>query len=482
MEDVVEGHILIGGRLGAGRSGQWLESVNPADESLLGRVPRGGAEDVDDAVRAAAEAQRSWAARPIRDRSRVLRELIAALEERGEEIARIESLDTGNVISQMRGDVRKTVNQIDYFAGLGYEMKGDTVPSTMQHLHLTMRQPYGVVARIAPYNHPLMFAAARLAAPLMSGNAIVIKPPEQAPLSSTILAKICESVMPPGLVNIVTGLGPEVGAPLVRHRMVKRIGFQGGVETGRMVQAQAAEAGVKHVTLELGGKNPCLVFPDAPLEPAVQGALTGMNFGWQGQSCGSTSRLFVHRSQYEPAIALLREKTAEINVGDPLDEASQMGPLIDAGHYARVQRHIEKACAQGAEVVHGGRRPPEREGEPGFWMEPTVLGGVTREMDIFHEEVFGPVLGVSVWDDDEQLIADCNAVEYGLAASIWTGDLKTAIETAKRLDAGYIWINGSSAHYLGCGFGGMKESGLGREESLEELLSYTEQKAIHVHL
>ena len=291
--------MLIGGKLVESESGEWIESLNPATEEVIGRVPAASIKDVDEAVEAAIQAQPDWAALPVSERGECLRALADGLMERAGELLELEVKDTGNTIAKMKRDVEKAATLQRYFAGLGLELKGETVPASLDGLHFTVCEPYGVVGRIVPFNHPISFAAGRLAAPLMAGNSIVVKPPEQAPLSASILAEVCAEVLPPGLVNIVTGFGPVAGDAIVRHPRIKRIAFIGSVPTGMIIQRAAAEVGVKHITLELGGKNPMIVFPDADLDLAVRGAVAGMNFTHQGQSCGSTSRLMLHDSIHD---------------------------------------------------------------------------------------------------------------------------------------------------------------------------------------
>lgn len=474
--------MLIGGELVESESGEWLESVDPANEEVIGRVPAASAEDVRRAVEAAGRAWPEWAALDVKERARCLKEVAARLSERSEEILRVEVTDTGNTIGKMRGDVGKAVDALEYYAGLGLEMKGETIPATPENLHLSVREPYGVVGRIIPFNHPVMFAASRMAAPLMAGNAVVVKPSEQSPLSATMLGEICREALPPGIVNIVTGIGGVAGDALVRHPNVKRLAFIGSVETGMAIQRSAAEVAVKHVSLELGGKNPMIVFPDADLEKAMASAVAGMNFAWQGQSCGSVSRLFLHDSIHDEALEGIKERVESIKLGDPLDESSGMGPINSKAQYEKVKYYVAAGKEDGARLVTGGAPPEGERFERGYWMEPTVFADVTPEMRIFREEIFGPVLSVIRWSDADEVIEMANGVEYGLTAAIWTESLKTALTTARRVRSGYVWINGVSAHYPGCSFGGMKNSGIGREEGLEELMSYTESKAIHVHL
>jgi betaine-aldehyde dehydrogenase len=289
-------------------------------------------------------------------------------------------------------------------------------------------------------------------------------------------------VMPPGVVNIVTGHGREAGDALVRHPRVKRIAFIGSVQTGMAIQRSAAEVAVKHVTLELGGKNPMIVFPDADYEKALAGAVGGMNFAWSGQSCGSTSRLFVHESLYDKFLADLVSKVSKLKLGDPLAEDSKMGPMNSKAQYEKVMHYIKAGKEDGARLMTGGKRPEGELFKKGYWIEPTVFAEVKRGMRIAQEEIFGPVLSVFKWKDADEVIEIANSTEYGLTAAIWTRDINTAMTTARKVQSGHIWINGVSGHFKGMPFGGFKNSGIGREEGLEELLSYTEEKAIHIML
>lgn len=478
----VTGSMLIDGELTGSSDGTWIESVNPADEEPIGRVPAGTAEDIDRAVVAASAAQIGWAATDIEQRAGALRALSAGLIERAEEIARLEALDTGSTIGKMRDDVVKAARYLDFFAGLGYELKGETIPATAENLHLTVREPIGVVGRIVPFNHPIMFAASRLAAPLMAGNTVVLKPPEQAPLSSSVLAELCREHLPAGAANIVTGYGHTVGDALVRHPGVRRLALTGSAATGMVIQRAAADVSVKNVSLELGGKNPCIIFPDADRDAALQAAVAGMNFAWQGQSCGSVSRLLVHDSMYDEAVERVGKTVRALVVGDPLDPASDMGPVISAQQRDKVVRYLEAGVEDGARLVAGGGVPGGEKFAKGYWVEPTVFADVTPDMRIFKEEIFGPVLSIIRWSDDDEVVRMANDVDYGLTASIWTQDLKRALVTARRIQAGYVWINGVSRHYKAVPFGGVKNSGIGREESLEELYSYTDVKAINIIL
>lgn len=473
---------LIGGELVESESGKWLESVNPANEELIGYVPLCGKADVDKAVAAAQKAAPEWDAIGVKARAEYLRELGRQLQSHAPEILEVEVADCGSTVGKLRGDVGHAVGALEQFAGLGMEMKGETIPASTGNLHLTIRQPYGVVGRIAPFNHPLYFAAGGSAAPLMAGNTLVVKPPEQSPLSSAILSEICRDVLPPGVMNIVPGLGAEAGDAIVRHPAIKRVGFIGSLPTGLAIQRAAAEVCVKHLSLELGGKNPMIVFPEVDIDQAVNAAVMGMNFAWQGQSCGSTSRLLLHETIYDEVVGKLKARIDSIRLGDPASEESQMGPINSKAQYERVLRYIGYGKEDGATLLSGGVRPEGADFERGYWVRPTVFGDVTPDMRIAKEEIFGPVLSVLRWKTPDEAFAIANSTEYGLTAAIWTNDLKMALQAARRVESGYIWINGFSTHYRGTPFGGLKNSGTGREEGLDELLSYTENKTIHIAL
>jgi acyl-CoA reductase-like NAD-dependent aldehyde dehydrogenase len=473
--------MYIGGEFVGSDSGQWMDSVNPATGEVHGRVPAGTPADVDRAVQAARAAQPAWAATHVFERGAVLRRLADAIRARTD-VLELEAADTGNTIASLGGDIQLAGGYLDFIAGLGMEIKGESVPATPQNIHFTMREPYGVVGRIVPFNHPFLFAAAHLGAPLIAGNAVVLKSPDQSPLSAKVMAEICGEVLPPGLVNVVSGVGTVVGDAIVRHPQVPRIGFTGSVQTGMAIQRAAAEVAVKHITLELGGKNPFIAFPDADPEAVASAAVAGMNFAWSGQSCGSTSRLMLHESIYDGVVERIAAKVGAIRLGDPLDPASQMGPVNSEPHYRRILDIIASAKEQGATTITGGGVPPGEKFTRGYWVEPTVFGDVTMDMRVAREEIFGPVLAVLRWRDRAEVVAMANALDLGLTAAVWTNDLDTAMRTVRELESGLVWINGTGRHYLGTGFTGWKNSGLGREECLEEVLSYTQTKAVHIIL
>jgi acyl-CoA reductase-like NAD-dependent aldehyde dehydrogenase len=473
------GRILIGGELVESKDGGWLESINPADESPIGRVPMGTGADMNAAVAAAEAAQPEWAALSMAQRAEFINKLGTAILARTEEIAKLESLDTGNTLGPMRRDVKTAVDRMRFAAGLAYEIKGETIPATPGNIHMTIRQPYGVIGRIIPFNHPIGFAASRIAPAIISGNTIVVKPSEQSPLSSSILAEICKEIMPPGVVNIVTG-GRETGEALVRHPRVKRIAFIGQPSSGMAIQKAAAETAVKYVSLELGGKNPLIAFEDADLDKVAACAVGGMNFGWQGQSCGSMSRILLHESIHDAVTERILERVRKIKVGHPLDPETNMGPINNKTQYQKVLSYIDVAKSGGAKLLHGGGSPKGDAFKRGYWVEPTVFGEVTMAMRIAKEEVFGPVMSILKFKTEAEAIDMANAIELGLTAAVWTNDINRALRVAQKVQAGYVWVNGVGQHYRGVPYGGFKNSGVGREEGISELLSYTEEKVINL--
>jgi 2-formylbenzoate dehydrogenase len=328
-----------------------------------------------------------------------------------------------------------------------------------------------------------MFAAGKIAAPLVAGNAVILKPPESAPLSALRMGELFSGVLPPGVLSVVVGDGPATGRAVARHPAIRRIGFIGSDATGRSIQRDAAGAGVKDITLELGGKNALIAFPDADPDEVAAGAVAGMNFAKSaGQSCGSTSRLLLHESIADDVLERVAARMTGIRVGSPLEPATEMGTLSSRGQYDKVLRYIRAGRDEGARLVTGGARPPGLTDVPGLYVAPTLFRDVWPDMRLAREEVFGPVLSAMTWKTEEEAIRIANAVDYGLTASVWTNDIRRAHRAASALEAGYIWINGSSRHFTGVPFGGVKLSGVGREESLDELLSYTQLKTINVML
>ncbi|MCY3632764.1 MAG: aldehyde dehydrogenase family protein [bacterium] len=453
----------------------------PGTGETVAEVPLADVEVVDQAVGAASEAQPAWAALSAAERGRYLRDLADAVRSQAEHLARIDAMDSGNPLAAMRNDVAYGADALDYFAGIARELHGKTLPASAKGLHLTLREPYGVVARILPFNHPLMFTLFHAAAPLAAGNTVIVKAPDQTPISPLEVAYLAAEILPPGVLTVLTGDGATTGEALVAHPGIGRIGFTGRGTTGlRVMEAAAASGHVKHVTAELGGKNPLLVAPDADPAYVAEQAVGGMNFeSSQGQSCGSTSRLYVPAGMHADVVDAVAARLDQIRVGDPLDPAITMGPLVSEPQLSRVQGYVEVGRSEGARLIRGGG-PPDGVPDGGYYLAPTLFDRVDPGHVIATEEIFGPVLSVLEWRDRDDLIAQANATRYGLTANIITNDLDWAMDAARRVQAGCVWINGRGQHFLETPFGGYKDSGLGAEGSMESLLSYTRTKVVHI--
>jgi betaine-aldehyde dehydrogenase len=471
---------FYGGAWHASKSGRYVDTINPGTGESLGRVADCGAEDIDAAVAAAKKAFDGWRNTPPLERARLLKRVAQVVREHAEELALIDAADCGNPVSEMVMDATVAAGLIDFYAGLVTEVKGASIPMGPGSVNFSVREPRGVVGRIFPFNHPFMFCAGKAAAPLATGNTVVMKPPEQAPLSSLRLAELIGEILPPGVFNVVPG-GREAGGALTTHKDVAAIALIGSVPTGRAVMKAAADT-LKPVMLELGGKNALIAYPDADPDDVAGGVVGGMNFTWCGQSCGSTSRAFVHEKIYDAVLEKVKAKIAHYKPGIATDRATTMGSIISKTQYDRILGFIESAKQEGARLFYGGGKPSDPALAKGFFIEPTVFADVQPNMRIAREEIFGPVLSIFKWKDEAKMLEQVNSVEYGLTASIWTNDLSTAHRTASAVQAGFVWINEVSRHFLGAPFGGYKQSGIGREECFEEMLSYTQEKNIHVKL
>ena len=472
--------IYYGGRWHPPASGAFADTFNPSTGETLARVAEASSADVDAAVAAARLGFTEWQAVTPLERARILRRIAEVVRQNAGELAMIDAANCGNPIREMTSDATVAAAQIDFFAGLVTEMKGASIPMGPDAVNFSVREPVGVVARIVPFNHPFMFAAGKSAAPLAAGNAVIIKPPDQAPLSALRLAELIDGLLPAGVFNVVPG-GRETGAALAAHEHVAMVAIIGSVAAGRSVMRAASET-VKRIFLELGGKNALIAYPDADPHEVADAVVRGMNFTWCGQSCGSTSRAFVHADIYDDVLERVRTRVANFVPGVATDPATTMGALVSQVQLDRVLKHIETATREGARLLCGGGRPTDPALARGFFLEPTVFADVTSTMTIAREEIFGPVLAVLKWSDEPHMLEEVNAVPYGLTCAIWTGDLSTAHRAAMKVQAGYVWINDVGKHFLGAPFGGVKQSGFGREECLEELLAFTQEKNIHVRL
>jgi betaine-aldehyde dehydrogenase len=472
--------MYVDGRWVDARSGATLDAVDPTSENVIATFPNADAADVDDAVAAARDAASGWRDLGWARRAGILRELARRIDDAAEQIARIDVQDGGKLLTGMRKEVSGASAEILYYAGLAPQSRGSTAPPAPDTLSFTEREPYGVVGRIVPFNHPFKFAAGKVAAPLAAGNSVVLKPGEQTSLSALELARLTEGLLPPGVLNVVTGSGATTGAALVAHPDVPRIAFTGSVPTGQTIMRSAADH-IKHISLELGGKNPIIVFPDADPSRAAAAAVAGMNIARStGQSCGSTSRLFVHDDVRGPFLDALVARLEQLRIGDPMDEATDIGPLAFRAHHDRVMSCVDAGLREGATLLTGGRRPSHL--PRGYFVEPAVFTDVDDGMTIATQEIFGPVMSVLGWQDVDDVVRRANALPLGLTANVWTNDVSAAHRTARALEAGYVYVNGTGARPTGTSFGGWKTSGIGKENSLDELLSYTREKTVTVTL
>jgi betaine-aldehyde dehydrogenase len=460
-------------------AGKTLPVASPSTGADLGFVQEGDAADVDRAVAAAHAGYLLWRDVPAQERAAAVRNAAQILRDHADELAWLDALDGGNPFQAMRYDVLLSADYMDYFAGLVVEMKGVTIPIRPGVLNYTLREPLGVVARIGAFNHPLLFVAGKCGAPLAAGNSLIVKPADQTPLSALRIAELWHGLFPPGVFSIVTG-GREAGAALATHRQVAKVGFIGSIPGGRAV-AQAASATLKALTLELGGKNALIACPDMDPATIARGVVKGMNFRYvTGQSCNSTSRIFLHDEIYEATLPHIVEEVKKIRVGLPTEPETEMGCLSSQAQFDKTMRYIALGLEEGARLLHGGKRPADPALAKGFFVEPTVFADVTDDMRIAREEIFGPVVSILRWTDEADMIRRVNSVEQGLTGSIWTHDLDRAHRLAGQVQAGYIWINDAASHYVGVPFGGYKQSGYGREESIEELYACTQIKNVNL--
>ncbi|HLS65489.1 MAG TPA: aldehyde dehydrogenase family protein [Pseudogracilibacillus sp.] len=474
--------LLIGGEWVDSVSGETFESINPTDGSVNAVVAKANAEDVDRAVRAARKAFESgpWREMTPSDRGRLLYKVAQRLWKEVDFLAETESRDNGVTINENKFIAMPgMVDVLEFYAGLANKIQGETLASPANRLNFTLKEPLGVVGAIVPWNFPLMIAMWKIAPALAAGNTIVIKPSEFTPTSILEMARIFEEEgVPAGVINVVPGYGADAGNALAAHKDVDKVTFTGSTTTGKLVM-QAASSNLKQIGLELGGKNPNIIFDDANIENAVNGSMLGIYLA-QGQVCASGSRMFVQESIYDEFMDAFVKKAESIRVGDPLDPTTQMGPQVSQPQLEKIENLVQAGLDEGAKLVIGGERSYKDKG--GYFYSPTILENVTNDMRIAREEIFGPVLSVIRFKDEEDVIEKANDTLYGLTAGVWTENMKRAHKVIRGIDAGTIYVNTMSMLDSTAPFGGVKQSGFGKDLGIEALNMYTQTKSVWMEL
>ena len=464
-------------------NGEWFnesktyEVFNPSNNSVLAKIPISSPEELELAVQSAAKAQKEWAKVSIVKRADLILKLCSRIEERVEEFALMDTYNAGNAITFARKDVLQAVANMKYFAGLVREVKGETFSMEPKHLNFSRQQPYGVVLKINSFNRPFRWCAEKLAAPILMGNAVIIKNSEQAPISSLKFCELLDGLFPDGLINVVTG-GADAGSFLVKHPLVKRIAVISSVQTGIAIAKDAAPL-LKNISLELGGKNPLIVFDDADINFAVDLTIKGMRFDTKGESCSSPSRILVHKKLHDKYLETLITEVKKIPVGLPWIDTNVVGPVVSKKQFDSVHRFIQSGIKEGAKLELGGDSPKSEDLKDGFFINPTIFSKVTPNMTIANQEIFGPVISVMTWENYDEMMSIANSTDYGLTAGIVTNSLSNAMKTAEEIECGYVWIN-AAGRYAGAPYGGWKLSGIGVEECYDELKSYSRVKNINM--
>ena len=473
--------LLIDNRWVPSESGKTFATINPSTGEEICQVAEADAPDVDKAVQAARRAfdQGPWRKMRASERGRLLHRLADLIEQHAEQLARLETLDNGKPLSIAKAvDVTKTIACYRYFAGWADKVQGKTIPIDGDFFCYTRHEPVGVIGQIIPWNYPLLMQAWKLAPALATGNTIVMKPAEQTPLSALRLGElILEAGFPEGVVNLLPGFGPTAGAAIARHMDVDKVAFTGSTEVGRLIMEAAAKSNLKRISLELGGKSPNIIFADSDLDDAVEGAHLGL-FVNQGQSCCAGSRVFVEETIYDAFVEKSIARARKRRVGDPLDPRTDQGPQVSESQFDRVLGYIESGKREGATLACGG----ERVGDRGYFIQPTVFSDVQDEMKIAREEIFGPVMSIIAFKDMDEVISRANRTTYGLAAGVWTRDIKKAHAVANGVRAGTVWVNCYHVLDTRAPFGGFKQSGMGRELGEYGLQQYTEVKTVTLKL
>jgi acyl-CoA reductase-like NAD-dependent aldehyde dehydrogenase len=479
LASVRPGKLILDGKAVDAASGRTFTTMNPATEQPICEVAEAGVEDVDRAVQAARAAfEGPWAKMKPAERQRVLFKLGDLILEHADDIARLETLDNGKPIFESRQvDIPMVANCFHYFAGWATKIAGETLPVNPAFLNYTLREALGVVGAIIPWNFPMIMVGWKAAPALAAGNTVIIKPAELTPLSAIRIGELAiEAGLPPGALNILPGKGSVAGEAMVKHPGIDKISFTGSTEVGKHLMRTAADT-VKKLTLELGGKSPNIVFADADLDAAVRGASTGIFYG-KGEVCAAGSRLLVERSIHAEFVAKLAERSAKIQPADPLEPKTRLGSLVSEKQMQSVLGYVEAGIQEGAKLVAGGKRQPVN--GKGYFVQATVLDGVRNDMRVAREEIFGPVLAVIPFDDVEDALRIANDTPYGLAAGVWTRDVKKAHAVSRRLQAGTVWVNTYNFYDAGVPFGGYKASGFGRDLGPESLRDVTQVKSVWI--
>jgi acyl-CoA reductase-like NAD-dependent aldehyde dehydrogenase len=474
---------LIDGEFVAPINGKTFDVLNPATNKSIGRAAEGDADDVEHAVKVAKAAQKDWAERPARERGKLVAECGRILNQHVDELGKLIALESGKALrTESRVEASVLADMFVFFGGLASELKGETIPFNPNMMTMTTREPVGVVGAIIPWNVPLLLMAIKVAPALVAGNSVVVKSAEDTPFTVLRVCQIMQQILPKGVLNILSGFGPGCGGPLVAHKDVKKVSFTGSVETGRIVYRAAAEKLIP-VTLELGGKSPMIVMGDADIEKAVAGAIGGMRFTRQGQSCTASSRILVHEDLHDDFVARLKDKVNSLKMGNPLDEATDIGTIINAKQRAKVCNYIEIGSNEGAQKHELSALPDDPELADGQFVRPVIFTDVKPDARIAREEIFGPVACVFKFKTFDEAIELANDSDFGLAATVWTTDLKTALVATKRLEAGFVQVNQNLVVQPNLSYGGVKLSGLGREASLESMLEhFTHKKTIILNM
>jgi acyl-CoA reductase-like NAD-dependent aldehyde dehydrogenase len=479
---MIQRQLFINNQWVPAASGKTIDVINPATEDVCATVASADQADLDAAVAAARAAfEGPWAKLSARERGRLVRRLGERLMERADEVARLETLHNGKPIAESRHiEIPAAAECFEYYGGWSDKVMGETVPVKGNYLNYTLREPLGVCAAIVPWNFPLLIAVWKIAPALATGNTIIVKPATQTPLTALALGDIALEVgLPPGVLNVLTGPGAKLGQAIVEHPGIDKIAFTGDTSTGKSIMKSAADT-LKKITLELGGKSPNIVLPDADIEAAVRGATIGIFYG-KGEVCAAGSRLLVDKSIKNEFVDKLAARAKKMVAGDPMDPKTKFGALSSKKQLETVLRYIASGKKEGASLVAGGERVDIGTGK-GYFVAPTVFADVTPEMTISREEIFGPVLATIEFADLDEAIARANDTQYGLAAGIWTRDIKKAHHIARKLQAGTVWINTYNVYDTATPFGGYKQSGFGREMSIHALEHYTQIKSVWVDL